>query len=297
MNARQFAKATMFNEVKLCFQKHYNDFKDIAPLKEAMDSFYPEFAEIEPLYQQQKQTSGSTTKTKEQLKQTAVDEVIVLAKRARPWAKKVDNKALIELFSVAKNDFKVEELAAVAEMNSIMQGIIANKASLVAYNIVDADMAAINTAITDFSTAIGTPLQQQNVQQIATSKIPVVIKNIDDILADADDLVEGNFAKTLPDAVQEYQKARQVASSVGQHTAVIAHIYADDAHTQPIAGAIISIDKLNRHDDSDIDGMAEIIKFKPGKYTLKITAAGYADKTIEFAVKSGKRVEVDVVMV
>ena len=296
MNANQNSKALMYEKVGLCFTKHYNAFKIIQPLQDVMDSFVDENNKIQPLIQQQQQGSGGTTQTKAALKNAATKQILTLVKKARPWAKKIGNNALIELWDINEADFRTEELAVAALLATLIQSIGNNETELKPYNVLSTEIVAAQAAISAFTNAIATPQQQRAVVKIATGKIPQLIKIIDNILDDADDMVEGNFATSSPDAVKEYHEARHIGSSVGQHTAIIAHIYADAEHTHPIVGAMVSIDSLKRNDDTDATGLAEIIKFKAGTYILSVAATGYTTKQVSFTVKSGKRVEVEVVM-
>lgn len=49
-------------------------------------------------------------------------------------------------------------------------------------------------------------------------------------------------------------------------------------------------------DTSDIDGMAEIIKMKPGTYNMSVTIADYVTQTTKIVIENGKITELDVKM-
>jgi hypothetical protein len=296
MTGYQISKAKMYKQVRLFFQKFYQILKVIVPLKEEIDLFYLENEKIEPLLELQLQNTSVVTQNKEELKNNAIDDVLTLVKKARPWAKKTGNKELIDIWNIAETDLRGDEMIAAALMDNAVKALGDHEAELVIYNINNSEIKAATNSVSKFDEAIGTPKQQIEVAKINTEKIPETIKTIDKILEQTDDLIEGNFAKTEAEAFKEYLAARIIGHYAGKHTAVIVYIYADAEHKNPLAGATISIEALNRQDVSDAIGLAEIIKFKAGTYQLKISAPGYKDQTLAFTVKNGKHVELMVVM-
>jgi hypothetical protein len=97
--------------------------------------------------------------------------------------------------------------------------------------------------------------------------------------------------------VIEYNNDRTVMNNVSRHTAIRAHVYGDEDHTELIVGASIGIASLKRNELTDIDAMGEIIQFKGGDYSLDVKAVGYADGAVPFSIKRGKHLEIDVVLV
>jgi hypothetical protein len=296
MNAEQNAAITMFMRVKLVFDAHNSLFNDYEPLQEQIDLFKTEISGLDNYIQQQGLDSVGVTDDKSSKKKLAIDLLMPMIRKGRSYARKVKDTNLAHLLDVVEADFKGDELVAVNLGENIIKAIEANLKNLEPYNVTESQVTAGKLAIDAFKAAVGTPQQQIDISKVATANLNKGIKNIKKILVECDDLLIGEFATTNKNEVAEYKAARKIGSSVGQHTAIIAHIYADSEHLLPIEGAIGTIAELKKTDDSDENGLLEISKFKAGTYTLLIKAKGFADKEIKFTVKSGKRVEVDVVM-
>ena len=72
-------------------------------------------------------------------------------------------------------------------------------------------------------------------------------------------------------------------------------IHLTDAETgADLEGAILAVN--GKTDTSDIDGMAEIIKVKPGTYNMSITLAGYVTQTTKTVIEKGKLTELEIKM-
>ena len=296
MNAEQNATITMFKRVKLVFNANTSLLNDYEPLKEQIDLFDTESAFLDNYIQQQGLDSVGITDDKSIKKQLLIDLLMPMIRKGRSYARKIKNTQLTHLLDVVEADFKGDELVAVALGENIMKAMEANLKNVAPYKVTQNQVTAGKLAIDAFKASIGTPQQQIDISKVATANLNKGIKSSKKILAECDDLIIGEFATTNKDIVAEYKAARKIGSSVGQHTALIAHLYTDAAHLYPIEGAIGTIVELNKMDNSDENGLLEISKFKGGTYNLLIKATGYPDKEIKFTVKNGKRVEVDVAM-
>ena len=296
MTKTENAQVGMFKRVKIIFVKFLTLFSPVKPLNEEMDNFNTLEDKIEGYIQEQSDGTGSTTATKAEKKATAIKLVMQLVQKSRPWAKKTKNNDLISLLNVSDSSFSGEEIPVAAALQKIATGIKDHVAELAEYNVTDNDVKAALDAVTAFENTIGTPQNQKETSVLAGQNLSAAIKAIIAILDDCDDLIEGNFAQTNPNEVAEYHAARVIGKSTSRHTTLLAHVYEDAAKAKPIFNAIATITELKRHDDTDIDGLAEIVKFKPGTYHLVITAKGFTDKTILFTIKSGQHLNLDVVM-
>ena len=146
-----------------------------------------------------------------------------------------------------------------------------------------------------FEAAIGTPGQQKNVVKDATAKIEKSITVIEGVLATCDNHLYGEFW-TSTDMKNEYDLSRRVIYSVGQHTALKAFVYADEAHSIPIIGASVSIESIGRTEFTNVEGIGEIVQFKGGDYLLKVKANGFVESKLPMQVKVGKHIEMVIVL-
>lgn len=296
MNNRENSIIGMFQRVKLVFAKFMKLFATVVPLDRAIQKFLTEEAKLEGYIQEQNAGYEATRTTKEELKALAVKLVMQLVKKSRPWAREVNNTDLVKLLAVAETDFNGEELVAAADLEKIVEAIKSHVADLKDYGVTDENLKKATEATAAFKNSIGTPQVQKEASVQAGVNLVASIKTISEILVNTDDLVEGNFAEEHPDETAAYIAARHIGRSVSRHTTLIVHVYSDAGKHNPLMGAIATIVELKRHDDTDVNGLAEIVKFKPATYHLLVQAKGFADKTVVFTIKNGQHLEVEVVL-
>jgi hypothetical protein len=93
--------------------------------------------------------------------------------------------------------------------------------------------------------------------------------------------------------VKEYL-ANRVLDKLPTHHSGISICITDAETGADLEGAILAVN--GKTATSDIDGMAEIIKVKPGTYNMSVTLADYATQTIKTVIEKGKLTELNVKM-
>ncbi len=296
MNKKQIAQVNMFTRMKLFFGKYAAILTPFAALAALIAKFNTQQALLQNEIDAQGIDTTGVAQSKDSLKTTMLNLLIPMARKARVWAKANNNSILEVQFDIVKSSFDVADTIAISLAENLMTALNANAAALLAYNITAAQLTAAGNAVTAFKNAVGTPQQQANALQVATTSIVGSIKTIADLMGDVDDLLIPEFAVSQANMVAEYENNRRIGNAATHHTNVVAHIYNDVAKMNPITGASISIDSLNRSSTSNKDGKAEIVQFKAGDYSLTVKATNHIDQHISFSIKGGKHVELDVVM-
>jgi len=296
MNKRQIAQANMFIRIKLFFAKYNALLTAFAPLATLMGKFATQQTALQAEIDAQGIDLTGVAQGKENLKHTMVQLLVPLCRKAKVWAKTTGNATLQVQLDVSASDFQTSEVEEVALAQNLLSILQTNAAALLAYNVTAAQIGATATAVTAFANAVGTPQQSAIVSQTATINIGASIKQIADILSDCDDLIEPEFTAAHADMVKEYVANRRIGNAAATHTTITVHVYADAAHSQPIVGATVSIDEIGRTETTKAEGSASIVQFKAGDYHLTVKATGHSDVTVPFSIKTGKHIEVDVVM-
>ncbi len=215
---------------------------------------------------------------------------IKLAKKAKVWAKKAGDKTLQALFTITKSN--LGEMAAsvsIAKMNEILGALNDNATALLVYNITTTDTGNLTTFITTATTALGTPGAAKSNTEAGTSGVASQILLIDDVLI-------AEYSDSNADMVKEYKNDRKI-DNVGHFATVLAAEITSALTKLALEGIKMTIIELGKMGESNIDGLAEIRKFKAGKYHVKFEGDGFVTQIIIVETKRGKVVKMVVVMV
>ena len=297
MNNRQIKQVRMFVRVRLFFTINSILLMAFLPLGVLITDFLLMLKSLEGEIGTQDLDNKGIAKGKDELRAMMVSVVVPLSRKARVFAKASKNTKLATQFDIHKTSFGVSELEDLTLGTNIMGILNLNATELVAYNITALQLTTLGTVVAAFKKELETPELASTEAKTSTENIATGITKIMEQLVDIDDLLIPEFEITEPAIVASYKENRIIGEAAVQHTTVTTHIYADDAHTIPLNGANMSIVELNRSCTSDVDGMAEIVQFKDGSYTMKIESAGKADMILPFNIKRGKHVEINIVMV
>jgi len=296
MTNRQTSQTNMFNKVSLFFNKYETTLSVFLPLWMIVKQFFTYMDNLDSLLQQQQTETKGETKNKMLLLQLMSAALLPLARKARVWSAQQQNMTLEELFNVTESDFTAAKLATVTLARNILAGLNANAADLLAMNVTAQQLTDAGTAIDNFEGSLGLTAQAQNVAKSGTQGLAQVINDINALLRDIDDLLIAEFSASEPGIVTEYKNNRIVGNSVSRHTTLTLHVYADAAKTQPISGAVITLNRKNLSTTTDLQGTGVIEKFKSRDVIATVSAAGFADSTVPFTIKNGQHVEMDLVM-
>ncbi len=296
MDNKQSRKINMFTLIALFYTKYDTILSAYLPLSTQIASFIDQEKDLQNFLNQQGYGSKGKTMSKEALRIALISLVLSLARKAKAWALITNNKEMIELFDINITDFKVKDNDFVTFIQIILQNLTTNITALLPYNVVAANITTANTFLADFMEVKDSPKQQIAVTKTATDAITKQILIIENTLNICDALILGEFSITQPEMVAEYNNDRLVASSIGRHTSIKAHVYSDIAHMHPVIDALVSINSLNRVEHTSFEGEAEIVQFVGGSLILSIVSPGYVKSNLPFAVARGKHIEVDVVL-
>ena len=297
MNNRQIKQVRMFVRVRLFFTINSILLMAFLPLGVLITDFLLMLKSLEGEIGTQDLDNKGIAKGKDELRAMMVAVVVPLSRKARVFAKASKNTKLATQFDIHKTSFGVSELEDLALGTNIMALLNLNATALIAYNITALQLTAAGIIITSYKEALESPSIASSELKTSTENIATDITLIMEQLVDIDDLLIPEFEISNAAIVAAYKENRIIGEAAVQHTTVTTHIYEDEAHTTPIVGAEMSIAELNRTSTSDVDGMAEIVQFKYGQYSLKIVAVGKVDIVVPFNIKRGKHIEMNIVMI
>ena len=297
MNNRQLKQVRMFIRMRLFFAKSKLAFTTFLPLVQLITNFLLLLTGLENEINAQDLDATGIAKGKEDKRLLMIKLIVPLARKGKVYAGTIPNKDLETQLNIRKTDFGVSEIMDLAIAENAMKIINANAVSLVAYNITALQLTAGNDALKDFKDSVEKPEEAGTANKAATENIAKDITLCSAILADIDDLLISEYEETIATMVSEYKINRKIGTAAKQHTAVTVHVYGDAAHSTPILGAMMEIVELGRITATDSDGMAEVIQFTGGNYTLRIKAKGKVNYELPFTIKSGKKIELDIILV
>jgi len=296
MNKQQKAKVNMFLAVILFFGKYIKVFTGYVRLIAEIDTLTAIVQDMDGDIGTQKTNTRGVTASKNNLVNAAVALVVKSSRKARVWADDIGKTDMEALFNIHVTDFLgLGDIVILDKLVIIKKAINDNLTSLVTFKVAAIDMTNIDAAIAAARAAIGTPSQASSTKVTSTVNIEEKIGNAMVSLSKVDDLLIPEYEGGENDeVVVEYRVNRQINPAGAHHTGILPTVR--NVNNVVMEGVTCTISKLNRSAVSNIDGVAEIIKFKSGKYEIVFSMAGHADYTIIQDVPLGKIVEFDVVM-
>ncbi len=297
MTKKQGKKIDMYALIVLFFVKFEGDFLTDIPLVTQITDFKVKEKLIRALLDAQGYGSKPKTRSKAALRQMMIVAIMKLVRKGNAWALTTKDAGMMEIFGIVEEDFKLSQDKLIVLVDKILDILTKNIVALTPYKVTLLTIGAVKTIEADYLEAKDAPKQQQESKKTITTTLENEIDAADLILEICDNLIIAEYEDSLPALVIEYNNDRKVVNSVSRHTAIRAHVYGDEDHTELIVGASIGIASLKRNELTDIDAMGEIIQFKGGDYVLDVKAVGYADAAVPFSIKKGKHLEIDVVLV
>ena len=245
------------------------------------------------LQQHQADIKG-VTHTKNGAFMAMVNSIVNKAAKAYVWAVDSSNANLMQVFDVQKSDFlHISETKAYNQIKNIRDALNDNIASMESVQLTEEDVAMVNEAISAYENTIGTTGAAQTHKTEGTKGIDAVMIPIDKSLALIDKLIVSSYTASQPDIVKEYLANRALDKLPTHHSGISINI--TDAETgADLEGAILAVN--GKTATSDIDGIAEIIKVKPGTYNMSVTLADYATQILKTVIEKGKVIELEVKM-
>lgn len=295
MTNAQVIAVTMLLRVQQIFAKYKTLFEAYKPLQKLMAAYEATMTTLDADIKAQAGAVPNNTENKDTIKRKAFKLTVPLAYKAHDWAIEHKMQDLEELFDVNSSYFSsMDEIDAAALAENIIEAIDDNLESMTDYNITNAQIEEAAATILKFKKLIGSPQVVQTNNKVLSTNISGDISNAKKTLKRCDKLVSAEFKINQPQAYHEYIDARFQGSSIRQHTALAVTV--TDAAHHFVPNAIVSITAIKRSDETDETGVAEIIKFKAGSYSVSVKADGFKDATFDFVAKMGKKTELEIVL-
>lgn len=291
------SKTNMYGLIKLFFEKYKLIIATLIPLVAKALAFNTETDVLDDLLKEQGYKSKGKTMSKDSLKELMIAMVLKMANKAYAWAVEEGKKDLEDILNVDDTSFIIPQDALLVLVDNILAVLNTNVIALADYNILPINITAATTAKLNYMNAKDTPQQQITVKKTITANIKKQIKVADKILVSCDKLIAGEYIDTHPAMVLEYQNSRKLKDSIGRHTTIKVHLYGDEEHTTILNNGTLEIESLKRLQEFNAQGECDIVQFPGGNYTLAIKSKGYVDMLVEFDIKRGQHMEMDVVMV
>jgi hypothetical protein len=296
MDHHQSEKNGMYKKMLIFFANPINAaiWTSFARLVTEITNFVSLNSSLSNYLQQHQADIKGVTQTKNDAFMAMVNIVVNKAAKAYVWAADTANANLMQIFDVQKSDFvHISEIKAYNQIKNIRDALSANIASMASVQLAAADVTAVNAAVTAYQNTIGTTGAAQTHKTEGTKGIDSVMVPIDKSLTIIDKLMVSSYTATKPDLVKEYLANRALEKLPTHHSGLSIHI--TDAETgADLEGAILAVN--GKTDTSDIDGIAEIIKVKPGTYNMSVTLADYATQTTKTIIEKGKVTELEIKM-
>ncbi|MEI6852778.1 MAG: carboxypeptidase-like regulatory domain-containing protein [Bacteroidota bacterium] len=247
------------------------------------------------------QTADNTGVTVDvnQKKKLMAETVIQYAHKGLPKAKAAHRPDLIKkLKHEVGYIFRAKKADALTRANEI-KAILSD--NIVFPNIKPADITAMVDAIKAYNLAQVNPADVRTVKKVeGTSAVAEATKLADDAVENIYDYFLGEYKITKPALVTELAEAIGLEIEGVRHTRFV--VMCKDANppqgaiTNLLEGVMVKIVELNREAVSDINGMADISKFKAGTYHVEFSKVGFVTKQMIITFKQGKTQEIEVQM-
>ena len=289
MTNKQTSKKNMYNRVMQFFALHASVWATYNRLKDEISSFVDTNEQIETYLGKQQQTTTGVTSAKNDKYLKMVTITVKFARKARVWAEDDNNLTLEAIFDIRESDFeKIAAEVGESKIKDVRDALNTNIASLAPYNVLPADVTAIDDAITAYHSISGTPGAAIANKKLGTEALVILFNNADKSLAKIDDLLINEYMDTeqKPIAI-EYQNNRVIINIGKHHQGLDAHItYADGSGDAE--GVTLTLVELNKSELSDIQGMVDTIRGKVGTYHVRLEGTGIVTKEIIASIKAGE---------
>lgn len=299
MTSKQTNKKNMFNKLLVFFALPAN--AAIWATFTALANKIAHFVDLNDFIDQAAQLqSGTTTgitdnKTKLRIKMTTL--LVRNARKARVWAHDKDNSDLETVFNVQKDDFlEGKETEVISHARIIQQALEDNATNLATVNVKAQDITDSKNNIDQFEASLGTTGVAEGKKKTGTEGLTILFEQADTTLDLIDDLLINEYQETNAEMVLEYRNNRKIDDIGVHHTGLLATLVYSGTQTA-VQGVTVTIVELKKTAVSDINGLAKIIKCKPGEYHVTFTGTGIVPQTMVVKMPRGHIVKLTVEVV
>jgi len=297
MNHHQIEKAGMYKKMIIFFVNPLNSiiWVKFQRLCDEIANFISLNAAHTSHTQQHQTDTKGLTKAKKEALSNLLTMLLKILDRAFVWAKDLGDENLMHLFNVQKSDFTgIAEITIFDRIKNLRDILSKNIDSMVSVQLSIDDLDALNKSIAAYQANIGTTEAAQSHKTIGTKGIEELMEPMDQSLDTIDRLLVSTYSESNADMVKEYLQNRNIDKLPTHHSGVLAHLV-DAATGKELEGATMAIN--GKSCLSDIDGIAEIIKIKPGTYNLSISMDGYTPQSCKIVIIRGKVTHLEIALV
>ena len=248
---------------------------------------------------QETDTTGITAEVKT-AKQIMADTMIIYAKKGLPMARLAGKTEFVKILEHKPYYiFRASKTTALSRAR-IMKNTLAGNLTVFT-NIEPEDIQDMEGVIADYDDvkvdtldAIGDK-KEDGTEAIYKGYVKgnAALKNIYDFFY-------GKYQKTEPALVKKLADCMVVDKTGVHHTGLTALLMDGNppagSITNLIQDGVIKIMELNKQALSDINGVASIIKFKPGTYHIEFSKAGFVTKVMIVKIKRGQIITLEVTL-
>lgn len=296
MNSKQTNKKNMYNKLLVFFAANANAsiWAAFTRLVDEIARFVNINKDLDKAAQKQGTVTKGITDGKNKLRLKMAKLLVKNARKARVWAHDAANSDLEAVFNVQVDDFtRGAEDDSVTDARLVHKALSDNAGSLGGVNITATDINDIKKSIDDFEASLGTPGAAEGEKKSGTETLVDLFEEADTSLDLIDDLLIHEYEDTHAEMVEAYRSDRKVDDIGVHHTGLHSDILFK-SNGQPAEGITMRIVELNRQGISNINGVAEVRRCKPGTYHVEFSGAGITTITMIVKIERGHIVKLRV---
>jgi hypothetical protein len=294
MTKKNEARLNMFRAVLQFLLNNATVTATIAAFTPIFTAFQNKLSEMEEAVAGESAIITGTTSDKAGLRLALALELKRIGDAIASYAATVNNNALREAVSLSLSTLKrLKEEVFLAQAQNYHDLADSNIAALAPWNILPADVTALQAMIDEYSTAVPAP-RNKVAQRTAFNKAQVQAgKDITEILKEQMDPVIYQFAQSNPDFYNQYVQNRAIVNAATIATK-IRGVILNGLNDEPLTGVTVSVEGTELSAVTDQKGKFTIKGITPGTYNVKILKVGYTEKIVEdILVKLGKSANIN----
>jgi hemoglobin-like flavoprotein len=295
MNKDQESKLDMYNAVLNYCNANSVIVATVPAFQSAIKDFQNITDQVYATAQLQTSVITGIATDKTQMRKALCQQAADLAAAVFAYAVSADNNELKAQVSFPISILvRIKAGAIAATCSNISGAATANLAALNTYGITAASLADFNTAIDNYVAKIAMPRNAVSQRAHYNSLLKDLFKQGNAILKNEADKVVNQFKTTYPEFYAVYKNNRIIVDPGSSPTQITGTV-TDSATSLPVEGSTAEIAGEAITATTDASGVFLLKTTTPGIVSVKISKAGYTDKTITgITVKLGKTTTADV---
>lgn len=294
MTKRNEARLNMFKAVLQFLLNNASVTATIAAFTPIFTAFQNKVIAMEEAVAGESAIITGTTSDKASLRLTLALELKRIGDAIASYAATVNNNALKEAVSISLSKLKkLKEEIFIAQAQNYHDLADTNIAALAPWNILPADVTALQVMIDTYSAAAPAPRNKVAERAAFNKAQNLAEKDITKILKEQMDQLIYQFSASNPDFYNQYINNRAIVNAATIATKIRGTIL-NGLNDQPLIGATVSVEGTELSAVTDNKGKFTIKGLTPGTFTVKIIKVGYTEKTIDnVLVKLGKSANIN----